>query len=261
MALPFSRLPAASVAPSLMRPRSPLLRRRANTSSGHGPLARFVQQRFVGVWVLDLLEMLPGHGWQDAEQRSDAHRWRRGCQSCWRRSPDRPNDDSLSNEPPGRAYAFCTASARLEHRGSRNAHVVRWASVWRSGGRGATRGRRDSAAGRHPSSRLPGLREARSQKLSCGQNERKRSSDRTPSDLARDECSSRRVSFGVRSCLSARRRSDCKRRFVFWACALVGGFAAGFGFWFSFLRARFFDDSRCLDVIVLGLPKGTRGTA
>ena len=35
----------------------------------------------------------------------------------------------------------------------------------------------------------------------------------------------------------------------------------GFGFWFSFLRARFFDDSRCLDVIVLGLPKGTRGTA
>ena len=104
-------------------------------------------------------------------------------------------------------------------------------------------------------------REARSQKLSCGQNERKRSSDRTPSDLARDECSSRRVSFGVRSSLSARRRSDCKRRFVFWACALVGGFAAGFGFWFSFLRARFFDDSRCLDVIVLGLPKGTRGTA
>ena len=102
-------------------------------------------------------------------------------------------------------------------------------------------------------------REARSQKLSCGQNERKRSSDRTPSDLARDECSSRRVSFGVRSSLSARRRSDCKRRFVF-CCALVGGFA-GFGFWFSFLRARFFDDSRCLDVIVLGLPKGTRGTA
>ena len=43
--------------------------------------------------------------------------------------------------------------------------------------------------------------------------------------------------------------------------ALVGGFAAGFGFWFSFLRARFFDDSRCLDVIVLGLPKGTRCTA
>ena len=104
-------------------------------------------------------------------------------------------------------------------------------------------------------------REARSQKLSCGQNERKRSSDRTPSDLARDECSSRRVSFGVRSSLSARRRSDCKRRFVFCACALVGGFADGFGFWFSFLRARFFDDSRCLDVIVLGLPKGTRGTA
>ena len=78
-------------------------------------------------------------------------------------------------------------------------------------------------------------REARSQKLSCGQNERKRSSDRTPSDLARDECSSRRVSFGVRSCLSARRRSDCKRRFVF---ALVGGFdAADLGFWFSFRRA------------------------
>ena len=103
-------------------------------------------------------------------------------------------------------------------------------------------------------------REARSQKLSCGQNERKRSSDRTPSDLARDECSSRRVSFGVRSCLSARRRSDCKRRFVF--CALIGGFAAAdLGFWFSFLRARFFDDSRCLDVIVLGLPKGTRCTA
>ena len=80
-------------------------------------------------------------------------------------------------------------------------------------------------------------REARSQKLSCGQNERKRSSDRTPSDLARDECSSRRVSFGVRSCLSARRRSDCKRRFVF--CALIGGFfaAADLGFWFSFRRA------------------------
>ena len=79
-------------------------------------------------------------------------------------------------------------------------------------------------------------REARSQKLSCGQNERKRSSDRTPSDLARDECSSRRVSFGVRSCLSARRRSDCKRRFVF--CALIGGFAAAdLGFWFSFRRA------------------------
>ena len=77
-------------------------------------------------------------------------------------------------------------------------------------------------------------REARSQKLSCGQNERKRSSDRTPSDLARDECSSRRVSFGVRSCLSARRRSDCRRRFDL---ALVGGFAAAdLGFWFSFRR-------------------------
>ena len=126
-----------------------------------------------------------------------------------------------------------------------------------------TRGRRGTRQRGGPTSEFTAAgpaREARSQKLSCGQNERKRSSDRTPSDLARDECSSRRVSFGVRSCLSARRRSDCKRRFVFCACALVGGFAAGFGFWFSFLRARFFD-SRCLDVIVLGLPKGTRGTA
>ena len=125
-----------------------------------------------------------------------------------------------------------------------------------------TRGRRGTRQRGGPTSEFTAAgpaREARSQKLSCGQNERKRSSDRTPSDLARDECSSRRVSFGVRSCLSARRRSDCKRRFVFCACALVGGFAAGFGFWFSFLRARFFDDSRCLDVIVLGLPKGTRG--
>ena len=124
-----------------------------------------------------------------------------------------------------------------------------------------TRGRRGTRQRGGPTSEFTAAgpaREARSQKLSCGQNERKRSSDRTPSDLARDECSSRRVSFGVRSCLSARRRSDCRRRFVF-CCALVGGFA-GFGFWFSFLLARFLL-SRCLDVIVLGLPKGTRGTA
>ena len=43
------------------------------------------------------------------------------------------------------------------------------------------------------------------------------------------------MSFGVRSCLSARRRSDCRRRFVF---ALVVVFAAAdLGFWFSFRRA------------------------
>ena len=104
-----------------------------------------------------------------------------------------------------------------------------------------TRGRRGTRQRGGPTSEFTAAgpaREARSQKLSCGQNERKRSSDRTPSDLARDECSSRRVSFGVRSCLSARRRSDCKRRFVFCACALVGGFAAAdLGFWFSFRRA------------------------
>ena len=101
-----------------------------------------------------------------------------------------------------------------------------------------TRGRRGTRQRGWPTSEFTAAgpaREARSQKLSCGQNERKRSSDRTPSDLARDECSSRRVSFGVRSCLSARRRSDCKRRFVF--CALIGGFAADLGFWFSFRRA------------------------
>ena len=42
---------------------------------------RFVQQRFVGLRVFDLLEMLPGHGWcqQEAEQRPGSHRWRRGC--------------------------------------------------------------------------------------------------------------------------------------------------------------------------------------
>ena len=101
-----------------------------------------------------------------------------------------------------------------------------------------TRGRRGTRQRGGPTSEFTAAgpaREARSQKLSCGQNERKRSSDRTPSDLARDECSSRRVSFGVRSCLSARRRSDCKRRFVF--TALVGGFAATvLGFWFSFRR-------------------------
>ena len=101
-----------------------------------------------------------------------------------------------------------------------------------------TRGRRGTRQRGWPTSEFTAARparEARSQKLSCGQNERKRSSDRTPSDLARDECSSRRVSFGVRSCLSARRRSDCRRRFVF--CAFGGFATADLGFWFSFRRA------------------------
>ena len=56
------------------------------------------------------------------------------------------------------------------------------------------------------------------------------------------------------------RRSDCRRRFVL-GCALVGGFAAALASGFLSSGPGFSDDSRCLDVIVLGLPKGTRGTA
>ena len=45
-------------------------RRRAGTvAAATGPAQRFVEQRFVGLRVFDLLEMLPGHGWcQEAEQ-------------------------------------------------------------------------------------------------------------------------------------------------------------------------------------------------
>ena len=136
-------------------------------------------------------------------------------------------------------YCLCI---ELAHRGSRNGAVLvslkKGYCFFLSLGEGVGTHKGETRQRGGPTSEFTAAgpaREARSQKLSCGQNERKRSSDRTPSDLARDECSSRRVSFGVRSCLSARRRSDCKRRFVF---ALVGGFdAADLGFWFSFRRA------------------------
>ena len=127
-----------------------------------GPARRFVQQRFVGVWVLDLLEMLPGHGLlvPGGRQRAGSHRWRRGCH-CMSSTAAHAVEHTLSSSAAAQSSRARVTGA-LD--AARSATLLRRACIFSlaAGGRGRTQEETTRQRG-GPTSEFtaPGLREKR----------------------------------------------------------------------------------------------------